>query len=151
MCIRDRYKTTLIQQWSDITLSAIEQKRINQTPEAFFTYHVKLASQQRTTPPDWWRELRKTEFVQERANRPSEPDDEQAFNDYLAHEGREAFERVMNKLFVSLRESGQTEPEARSNAEYTAKVNLRRTFREQSKNHSSGGMSSVAELIKRWQ
>ncbi|EMI57113.1 hypothetical protein [Rhodopirellula sallentina] len=146
-----QYRPSLIQQWSDITLSAIEQKRINQSPEAFFMYHVKLASEQKTTPPDWWRELRKAEFATERANRPSEPDDEQAFNDYLAHEGREAFERVMNKLFVGLRESGQTEPEARSNAEYTAKVNLRRTYRVQSKTDSSGGMLSMAELLKRWQ
>lgn len=147
----NQYKPSLIQQWSDITLSAIEQKRINQSPEAFFSYHVKLASEQKTTPPDWWRELRRQEFTEQRVSKSEEGENDNAFDEFLAQEGREAFERVMNKLFVSLRDGGQTEPEARDNARYTARVNMRRTFREKKGNRPTSGMTNAADLLKRWQ
>ncbi|WP_235908997.1 hypothetical protein [Roseiconus nitratireducens] len=84
----EAYPPRLLQEWTDITLSAIEQKRINQSPEAFFMYHLKLAHERKTTPPDWWRELRRLEFARQREVRISDDDDEDAFKNYLAEEGK---------------------------------------------------------------
>ncbi|KAA1258616.1 hypothetical protein LF1_11380 [Rubripirellula obstinata] len=125
-----KYATSLLQQWADITLSAIEQKRINQSPEAFFQYHVKLAAARRTTPPDWWRELRREEFEQQRANQPESEGDDRGFEEFLESEGREAFERVMNRLMRGLQDAGQSPSEAKANATYSAKMNLRKLFRQ---------------------
>jgi len=54
--------TSSIQQWIDITQAAVERKQIKTTPQAFFMCYIKEAKAKRTTPPDWWRELKKQEF-----------------------------------------------------------------------------------------
>lgn len=35
------YKPRLLQTWADITLAAVEKGRIEQSPQAFFTYYIK--------------------------------------------------------------------------------------------------------------
>ena len=43
----------------DITLAAVERKLIKESPPAYFQHYVRQAKAQKTTPPDWWRELQK--------------------------------------------------------------------------------------------
>ena len=145
----DQYSGRLIQEWSDITLSAIEQKRINQSPEAFFQYHIQLAKAKRTTPPDWWRELRREEFKQERDNRPDNQGEDVSFESFLENEGREAFERVMGRLIQGLRDAGQSEAEAKGKATYTARINMRRVFQQHC--NSASGTGKIGDLIQRYQ
>ncbi|MBB3208944.1 hypothetical protein FHS27_004778 [Rhodopirellula rubra] len=148
--LTETYSGSLLQQWADVTLSAIEQKRINQSPEAFFQYHVKLAAAKRTTPPDWWRELRREEFEQQRANRPEFANDDRSFEEFLKTEGREAFERVMNRLMVGLQDAGQSPSQAKANATYSAKMNLRKIFRQKG-GATDNEPSAIASILKQYQ
>lgn len=147
--LTEKFSGSLLQQWADITLAAMEQQRINQTPEAFFQYHVKLAAEKRTTPPDWWRELRRQEFEDQRANSPELDGDDRGFEEFLAAEGREAFERVMNRLTTGLMDAGQGEPQARSNATYTARMHLRKAYRDK-QNSPVSGLHSIGDLLDRY-
>ncbi|QDT38381.1 hypothetical protein Pan189_27740 [Stratiformator vulcanicus] len=148
-----QFKPQLLQQWSDITLAAVEQKRIRTSPQAFFMHHVREAAEKRTTPPDWWRELRKKEFEQNpderRTDRPTVQDD--GFEQYIRKEGREAFQNVMTRIFEGLCESGQSEPEARRNAAYTARMNLRRQYRKDHPERAGDGPVSLGRMMEqRW-
>ncbi len=55
--ILKQYPAKQIQLWADITLAAVEQKRIKDAPPAFFQYYIRRAAERRSTPPDWWREI----------------------------------------------------------------------------------------------
>ena len=54
----------LIQQWSDVTLAAVEEKGpsfFKRSPQAYFMYNIQKAASGARTPPDWWLDLRKSE------------------------------------------------------------------------------------------
>ncbi|MCA9120979.1 MAG: hypothetical protein KDB11_12380 [Planctomycetales bacterium] len=148
--LRD-YKAGMIQQWADVTLAAIERKVVSKSPQAYFMHHIKEAKAKRTTPPDWWRDLQQKEYRKqyEERDRTQEGNDDAAFDEYLRCEGREAFERVMDRLFVSLRASGQEEDEAKRNANYMARVNLRGRFYQQASGRSDSGFHSVSDTLRR--
>lgn len=62
--ILQQFSRHLIEQWSDVTLAAIENKPANffkRSPQAYFMHNVQNAAQGTRTPPDWWRDLRKRE------------------------------------------------------------------------------------------
>jgi hypothetical protein len=62
--ILQQFNEHLIQQWSDVTLAAMEHKPANffkRSPQAFFMHNVQQAAQGTRTPPDWWLDLRKHE------------------------------------------------------------------------------------------
>jgi hypothetical protein len=151
--ILKQYKPRLIQEWADITLAAVERKLIKQSAQAYFMHYIREAAESRTTPPDWWRALRKQEF--ERDNQGSQREqrkpqgEDAAFEEYLKQQGKAAFERVMSRLFESLRSAGQDEQDARRHAEYTARVHLRRQFREEHPELVDSGPVSFARLLKR--
>lgn len=149
--VLSEYKPAMIQQWADVTLAAIERKVVTKSPQAYFMHHIKEAFAKRTTPPDWWRELQREEYKKQYKDtaKAQEGNDDAAFNDYLRHEGREAFERVMEKLFTSLQASGQDEDEARRNASYMARVNLRGRFHQQQPTRSDTGFQSAADTLRR--
>ena len=95
--------------------------------------NIKAAAAGKRTPPDWWRELRKRERELERAQQTAKSEifaseDSEHFEDFLRGEAREAFERVMRRLVEDLRKGGQSEPQARSNAEYVARMQMRARF-----------------------
>ncbi len=145
------YKPRLVQEWSDITLAAVERKLIRQSPQAYFTHYIREAAEKQTTPPDWWREQQKREFLARREQsrpRSEEGSEEAAFEKYLRDRGQQAFEQVMRGIFDRLREAGQSETEARHNAEYTARIHLRRQFREQHPEQAADGPSAVADLLR---
>jgi hypothetical protein len=151
--ILKQYKPRLIQEWADITLAAVERKLIKQSPQAYFTHYIREAAESRTTPPDWWRTLRKQEFERDNQSpqreQASPGGEDAAFEEYLQQQGRAAFERVMSQLFESLKSAGQDEQDARRNAEYTARVHLRRQFREEYPELVDSGPVSLARLLQR--
>ena len=133
-----QYDAKLVAECADITLAAKErrgEKFFTRSPQAYFIDHLREQAAGRRTPPDWWRELRKEE---ERRRWQADHDEsnanatrkfDEAFNTYLKTEARDAFSRVMDRIFQDLRAAGQTDAEARSNAEYHARTNLISRFR----------------------
>ena len=146
--LRD-YKPRLIQEWADITLAAMERKLIKQSPQAYFSHYIREAAEKRTTPPDWWREIQKQEFERQRTTpQPNRSGGEEAaFERYLQEQGREAFERVMQRLFDGLKSAGHDNEDARRNAEYTARVHLRRQFRQDHPEFNGNGPATLANIL----
>jgi hypothetical protein len=150
--LRD-YRPRLIQEWADITLAAQERKLIRQSPQAYFMHYIREAAAKRTTPPDWWREARRQEFAAERTRQDdtSADNEDREFEMYLRTEAQEAFERVTDRLFQKLKEAGQSEPDARANAENAARMHLRRSFQEARPAADRDRPSRVADILKnRW-
>lgn len=140
----------LIAEWSDITLAAVERKLIRESPPAYFQHYIRQAKTQKTTPPDWWRELQK----QERAKQVDRPqsmvtgNEQAAFEQYLHNEARDAFETVMTRLFQQLQADGQEESEARSNADRFARMHLSRQFRTDHPEFAGDSSASLSQLIQ---
>jgi hypothetical protein len=148
--ILGQYPARLVAEWSDITLAAVERKLIKTSPQAYFQHYVREAHAKKTTPPDWWRELRKQEQARqhEAASRDVEQTEAAAFEQYLRTEAQEAFRRVMDRLFQELRDGGQAEGEARDNAEQFARVHFRRPFWEAHPEFRDGDSASVSDMIR---
>lgn len=149
--IISEFPPRLIAEWSDITLAAIERKLIKESPPAYFQHYIRQAKAQKTTPPDWWRELQK----QERARQEDRPQwsasgvEQAAFEQYLQTEARDAFERVMDRLFQQLQADGQETDEARSNADRFARMHLRRQFRADHPEFGDDSSASLSQLLQR--
>ncbi len=113
-------------------------------------HHIKEAAAKRTTPPDWWRELQREEFKRREATATTnhQVNDDAEFETYLEREGREAFERVMGKLFTSLQATGQAKDEAERNAEYMARVNLRGRFNQERGKRRHDDFTSVSDTFR---
>jgi hypothetical protein len=144
-----RFTPQLVQQWSDITLAAVERGMIKKSPQSFFMHYIQEAKERRTTPPDWWHELRRREREQRRADERAvrQTDSGEAFEDYLRTEAREAFGRVMERVFRGLRDAGQAEHEAREHAEYTARMHMRQQFRRAYPEKDDQGMIRLRDLL----
>jgi hypothetical protein len=103
------------------------------SPQAYFIDNLKAQAGKTRTPPDWWRELRKEEerrkWRADRADRTSHDGFEAAFDAYLKTEAREAFHRVMDRIFQDLATGGQSEAEARDNARHFARTHFISRFR----------------------
>lgn len=143
------YPARAVEQWADITLAAGERHGASfftSSPQAYFIDNMKAAAKDGRTPPDWWRDMRKQELQQERDRERAKaellPDTEEAaFEEYLMTEAKDAFGRVMEKLAADLRQGGQTEAEARSNAAYQTRLHFRHRFRRERSSEPSGGLA----------
>lgn len=131
--IINRFPSRVIEQWADITLAAIERRGptfFTNSPQAYFLDNLKAAAEQRRTPPDWWRELRKREQELERkqdrekATVLQTADTDTSFEEYLKTAAREVFDDIMRKLCSDLRQAGQSEPQAKANADYLTRQHL---------------------------
>lgn len=134
--ILSNYDMRMISEWVDITLAARERHGddfFTTSPQAYFIDNVKHAADGTRTPPDWWRQLRVEEERLRRTEGRSvaKQNSDRNFEEYLAHEAREAFDRVMQKIFTGLRDSGVSEPDAQARASYIARMNLRVQFRRE--------------------
>ena len=152
------YPHPLLEQWADITLAARERNGdtfFKASPQAYFMDNVQSAAAGRRTPPDWWRELRKQERVQEEQRERQKADltieatdDEAAFEEYLRTEAKVAFGQVMEKLCCELRDAGQGEDEARRHADYHARMHFRNRFRrEHPQGSAEQGFQSLRSLL----
>jgi len=141
----------LIEQWADITLAAVEAKRIQKSPQAFFRFHVDRAAKGELTPPDWWREYRKQQEQAERqqdhekTHIMSGPSEEAEFDAYLNTEAKEAFGRITDRLRRELMDGGRSHADAMEHAEYQARMHLRRQFNQKRK-APSGWTNPFANL-----
>lgn len=146
-----KYSSKMIAEWSDITLAAVERKIIKESPQAYFQHYIRQAGEQKTTPPDWWRELRKQEREQHIKVQTTDDDatEDQQFEKYLQSEAKAAFGRVTDRLFQNLRLSGQSEMDARRSAVQFSRMQFRRQFREEHPEHVASETSSLATLLQR--
>lgn len=80
------------------------------------------------TPPDWWRELRKEEerkrWQADRQERAPHGGFDAAFDAYLHTEAKEAFGKVMDRIFQDLTTGGQSERDAKENAAHFARTHF---------------------------
>ena len=152
------YSAGLIEEWADITLAAKERHGeafFSRSPQACFVDNVKAAAQERRTPPDWWRELRKRELKIERQQDESkaallaDKADTERFDEYLRTEAREAFSRVTRKLIADHQRAGQSEPHARENATYMARMHFWNRFRQEHPEAAQdGGFQHVGSVLR---
>ena len=130
------YDPRLVAECADMTLAARERfgnEFFKNSPQAYFVDNLKAQASRKRTPPDWWRELRKQE-ERRRWQADDEAEDrsrefDRAFEEYLKTEAREAFGRVMDKVFSDLTSGGQSEQDARRNAEHFARIHFSNRFR----------------------
>jgi len=130
------YDGKLVAEMADMTLAA--KDRFGETffkvsPAAYFIDNVKAHAGRSRTPPDWWREVRREEerrrWETDRGDHRTSDDFEQAFNTYLETEAREAFARVMDRIFQDLKTGGQADVDARRNASQFARTHFVNRFR----------------------
>jgi hypothetical protein len=123
-----RFPTSQVQLWTDVTLAALERKGrafFRRSPQAFFMDNIQKAAQGQRTPPDWFWELRKQEQlaraeVHRQMRPPCRPPEEGSLQD------RQIFEQVVDEMLTQFRAAGQSERDARRNAEHFAREHLRR-------------------------
>jgi hypothetical protein len=160
--ILKKYKPQLIQVWSDITLAAKEKKSpgfFKVGPEAYFMDNIEKAAQGTRTPPDWWYEYRKEEERHERESKrsvlnlpsnPKEPvNEDQAFEEYLRGEGRDAFVEIVERVTREFTGKGQSPREAARAAADIARSHVRNRFLHRAKErHLSSGPTSIADVLR---
>jgi len=125
-----------IAECADMTLAAKERfggTFFKKSPQAYFIDNLKAQATRNRTPPDWWQEMRKEEErrrwqANHEGRTPSKRFDE-AFEAYLKTEAREAFDRVMDRVFQDLKAGGQTEADARQNAVHFTRMHFANRFR----------------------
>ncbi len=151
--ILGKYSARMISEWSDITLAAVERKIIKESPQAYFQHYIREAAENQTTPPDWWHELRRQERERQTETRTATDavTEDQHFEEYLQSEAKAAFGRVMDRLFQQLHNGGQSEMDARRNAEQFTRMHLRRQFREEHPEFVASDTISLAGLLQRRQ
>lgn len=148
------YDPRLIAELADMTIAAKErfgESFFKASPQAYFIDNLKQQASGNRTPPDWWRELRKQEerrhFEETKGRHDTERGFEKAFDEYLKTEAREAFERVMNRLFQDLRSGGQSEPDARENASNFARTHFIHRFRGEHPEWNEDGPTRLSDTI----
>ena len=90
-------------------------------------------------------------FAAKQADRPqwsASGSEQAAFDQYLQSEARDAFQRVMHRLFQQLQADGQDESEARSNADRFARMHLSRQFRADHPEFAGDSSASLSQLIQ---
>jgi len=147
------FKCHVIAECADITLAAQErfgQSFFKQSPQAHFMDNLKHFAQGTRTPPDWWRELKKHEELQRRnASTRIAPDDafEAEFEEYLNTEARDAFERVMQRIFGDFKALGQSDRDAGENAQHHARTHFRHRFRAKYSGRDTDGPVRLGDLV----
>jgi hypothetical protein len=144
-----RFPVKLLQKWTDVTLAAVESKKIKESPPAYFMHYIQEAAAGRATPPDWYRILDRQEQDQQQAEseKAALADSEDAFEQYRSGEARDSFDRVMQRVFQGLRHAGRPDSEAREQAEYMARVHLRQQFYREHPQADGARMTRLGDLL----
>jgi len=134
--VLSRYDGRFVAEIADMTLAARERKGetfFTTSAPAYFIDNLKKQAAGERTPPDWWRELRKEEERKQwQADRdePGTTDSfDAAFNAYIESEAREAFGRVMDRIFQDLQDGGQSAADAKEQARRFARAHFLNRFR----------------------
>lgn len=152
------YDPKLIAECADMTLAAKERLGdgfFTKSPQAYFVDNLREQAAGRRTPPDWWRDLRKAE---ERRRWQADRDEraatasktfETAFDTYLKTEAREAFDRVMDRIFQDLKAGGQSANDAKENAAHYARTHFVNRFRAEHPEWNEDNPSRVNDAMNR--
>jgi len=122
-----KYKTRILEEWSDITLAAIEKygrEFFTSSPQAYFTNNIQQANLGLRTAPDWWHDYRKQEQLHaESVANPSNAAEQQdpqaasaAFRHYLQTEAKEAFAEILTSTMQTYLHGGSNPQEAQKQA-----------------------------------
>ena len=148
------YDPRLIAEIADMTIAARErfgEAFFTKSPAAYFMDNLAQHAKKNRTAPDWWRAVRAEEERRRRqAERPAKgPDDhaEKAFRAYLDTEARDAFERVMDRVFQSFRSAGQSDEAARRTAQEHAELHFRHLFFKEHPECRGDGPSRVSDIL----
>jgi hypothetical protein len=119
--VMNSYPEKILAEWADITLAARERHGVTffkQSAAAYFMDNIQAAAAGKRTAP-------------ESRNYAQQQSEDQAFQTYLATEAREAFKRIMQRLFSDLQSRGVSYSEAQERAEYIARHNMLSRFRKE--------------------
>ena len=149
-----QYSPRLIEQWADITLAARERQGesfFTKSPQAYFIDNLKAAKASHRTPPDWWHELRKQELARQRDQQKSKSQffRDDAFEEYLRDEAREAFDGVMSRLMDDLQKSGRSANECQEQARQFTRTHFRNRFRTENPEWGGDGPTRLGQSLKR--
>jgi hypothetical protein len=126
-----QFPPSLLSEWLDITLAAKERFGLGffkRSPAAFFVDNVTQAQAGKRTPPDWWYEVRKAE-ERARAERGRNKRSASREPPILSTESSQVYERIRNDMFGHFLAAGQSEKDAKRNAERFAHERVRRQER----------------------
>ena len=150
------YNPRLIAECADMTLAAKErsgERFFTKSPQAYFIDNLREQAAGHRTPPDWWRELRKEE---ERRRWQADRSDgaaatsqifNAAFDEYLETEAREAFGRVMDRIFQDLRAAGQSDDEASEHARLFTRTHFLNRFRAEHPQWKDDGPTRTGDIL----
>jgi hypothetical protein len=109
------YKPKAITEWAEITIARMERKLgFAKTPAAFLMHHLKEASAGKLTPPDWWLNLKKEEFLKaahqdrksdQQRGEQTNVDDERKFREWLKADGQSVFAEAVQETVDELGET----------------------------------------------
>jgi 5-hydroxyisourate hydrolase-like protein (transthyretin family) len=160
-----KYRPELIQTWTDITLAAKEKHGtgfFKRSPQAYFMDNIEKASQGTRTPPDWWHEYRKEEDRRERESKrqvlglpvsdgaaKEEKDEDQAFEEYLRGEAREAVQAIVEQTVKEFQGLGLSAGEIARRAAEQARRQMRTRFRREHPEYEQvSGPKPLADILK---
>ena len=128
-----KFSVRLLNQWTDITLAAIERYGkgkpfFNKCPAAFLIDNLNHAAKGTRLPPDWWHEIRRAEERSRaklvRDKRVGEKPDRNA----LPEKAIESFDNLNETIFGHFLASGQNEKVAKVNSnQFQAAVRKRKS------------------------
>ncbi|MDD5751801.1 MAG: hypothetical protein PHS73_04770 [Candidatus Peribacteraceae bacterium] len=121
------------------------------SPQAYFMDNLQEQAKGKRTIPDWWRTLRSEE---ERRRRKTEgfatakqDRSEKEFKKYLETEARDAFARVMDRVFQDFKEAGKPDDVARENAQSLTEMHFRNRFFQEHPECHGDGPSRAGDLL----
>ncbi len=161
------YRPELIQTWADITLAAKEKHGagfFKRSPQAYFLDNLKKAAAGTRTPPDWWLEHRKEEDRRERELKRgvlclpvpvpdhashTEQDEDNAFEEYLRGEAREAMQTIVEQTVKEFQALGLPAGEIARRAADHARRQMQGRFRQQHPEYEqASGPKSLGDILR---
>jgi hypothetical protein len=150
------YSSRLVAECADMTLAAKERfgpQFFKKSPQAYFMDNIREQSEGRRTPPDWWRALREEEQRRRRQasldDAPADDPAESRFREYLETEAREAFDKVMARVFQDFKAAGQSDDAAKQNARYQTEIHFRNRFFKKHPQGHPDGLTRLADVLRR--
>jgi hypothetical protein len=148
------YDPRLIAECADMTLAARErfgESFFTTSPQAYFIDNLQEQAKGKRTIPDWWRTLRSEEERRRRqADRPArtkEDRSEKEFKKYLETEARDAFERVMDRVFQDFKGAGKPDDVARETAQSLTEIHFRNRFFQEHPEYRGDGPTRAGDLL----
>ena len=160
-----KYRPELIQTWADITLAAKEKHGsgfFKRSPQAYFLDNIKKAAEGSRTPPDWWLDTARKRTagsgnqsvrclglpVSDGAAK-DEKDENQAFEEYLRGEAREAVQAIVEQTVKEFQGLGLPAGEIARRAAEQARRQMQNRFRREHPEYEQvSGPKPLADILK---